>query len=76
MQQEYANKLLALQATAKSDETYLSLLAEYRASDAPFLRALEEMAPPHRSAVMDYIAAVHAVNHRLLELALASGEKS
>lgn len=76
MKQQYAKKLLTLQELAKRDGYYLSLLAEYRAMDKAFLRALEEMAPAHRETIMDYMGAVHAINARLLELSLSSSKKS
>jgi hypothetical protein len=75
MNPQYTEKYLALQGRAMEDEYYLSLVEEYRFLDKKLLSALEEMAPIHRDAVMDYLGAVHAANARMVELALVSGEK-
>ena len=76
MSQEYISNLMALQERAKADEYYLSLLREYRQLDKTLLHALEEMAPAHRNAVMDYLGSLNALNARLLELSLSSQGKS
>jgi hypothetical protein len=68
-------RILALQDVAKADKDYLKLLAEYRVLDGQLVKALEEMAPHHRDAVMDYLGTVHAINEKMVELALVLGEK-
>ena len=68
-------RMLALQDVAKGDERYLALLDEYRILDKRLLEVLEEMASEHRDAVMDYLGSVHAINERMVELALTLGEK-
>ena len=68
-------KMLALQDTAMADAAYLALLGEYRILDKRLLKAMEEMEPVHRDAVMDYLGAVHAINERMVELALTLDEK-
>ena len=76
MDKEYITKYLAVYDRAGEDEYYLSLQEELAAANPRMLRALEEMAPAHRDAVMDYLGAVHAINARLLELSLCIAEKS
>jgi hypothetical protein len=70
-----AKRMLALQEAAKADEEYWELLAEYRILDGQLVNALEEMSADHRDAVMDYLGAVHAINRRMVELALTLNEK-
>lgn len=70
------NKYLTLQEQARGDEYYLSLLEEYRVLDQKLVAALEEMAPAHRDIVMDYLGCVFALQQRMLELSIASCEKS
>ena len=75
MDKELVKKMLALQDRAKTDAAYLALLNEYRILDKRLLKVLEEMAPVHRDAVMDYLGSVHAINERMVELALTLDEK-
>ena len=76
MDKEYITKYLAVYDRAREDEYYLSLQEELDAVNPRMLRALEEMAPVHRDAVLDYLGAVFAANDRLLELSLAAVKKS
>ena len=76
MQKDFTTKYLDLYDRAGKDECYRTIMEEVRSADAGLLRALEEMAPVHRDAVMDYLGAVHAANARLLELSLLADEKS
>lgn len=76
MDKEYITKYLAVYDRAREDEYYLSLQEELDAVNPRMLRALEEMAPVHRDAVLDYLGAVFAANARLLELSLAAVKKS
>ena len=75
MDRVLVKRILALQDVAKGDERYLALLDEYRILDKRRLEVLEEMASEHRDAVMDYLGSVHAINERMVELALTLGEK-
>ena len=68
-------RVLALQDAAKADAGYLALMDEYRILDKRLLSALEEMAPDHRDAVMDYLGSVHTINEKMVELALTLDEK-
>ena len=76
MDKEFITKYLAVYDRAGEDEYYLSLMKELEAVNPRMLRALEEMAPEHRDAVLDYLGAVFASNARLLELSCVSAEKS
>lgn len=76
MNSKVVNKYLALQEQAMGDGEYRSLVEEYRMVDGPLLRALEEMPPEHRDAVLDYLGVVFSAHHRMLELALCMGEKT
>ena len=76
MNRKYIGKYLAVYDRAREDECYRSLLAELKVVNSRMLKALEEMAPPHRDAVMDYLGVVHAASARLLELSLCIAEKS
>ena len=73
---ELAERLLALCDTAMTDAQYCSLLAEYRGMEPQLLEALEKMAPEHRGIVVDFLGVVHAINGRMLDLALTMDEKS
>lgn len=76
MNKEFTTKYLSLYDRAGEDAQYRTVMEEVRAADVRLLRALEEMPPDHRNAVMDYLGAVHEANRRLLELALRYDEKS
>lgn len=76
MNKELIIEYLAVYDRAGEDEYYLSLQEELAAANPRMLRALEEMAPAHRDAVVDYLGAVFAANARLLELSLAAVKKS
>ena len=76
MKKETIERYLAVYDRAKEDPNYLSLLEELRAADSRLLDAFEKMAPEHRDTVMDYLGVVHAINARMLELALLPAEKS
>ena len=75
MDRVLVKRILALQDVAKGDERYLALLDEYRILDKRLLEVLEKMASEHRDAVKDYLGSVHAINERMVELALTLGEK-
>lgn len=75
MDRVLVKRILALHDVAKGDERYLALLGEYRILDKRLLKAMEEMEPVHRDVVMDYLGAVHAINERMVELALALDKK-
>lgn len=75
MKPKTVEKMLMMQEKALKDERYLTLLGEYRILDKRLLKLMEEMEPEHRDMVMDYLGAVHAINERMLELALTLDEK-
>jgi hypothetical protein len=75
MKQNIVNEYLALYERAGMDEQYRAVLEELRRADGKLLRALEEMAPRHRDAVMDYLGIAQEANRLLLTFALRSGEK-
>ena len=76
MNKELIIEYLAVYDRAREDEYYLSLQEELAAANPRMLRALEEMAPVHRDAVLDYLGVVFAANAKLLELSLLVAEKS
>ena len=76
MQKEYTTKYLAVYDRAKEDEYYHTLTEELQAVNPRMLSALEEMAPQHRDAVVDYLGAVFASHARLLEISLLIAKKS
>lgn len=74
MNQEAAKRIVAVQDAALVDEEYQNLLVEHEVLSPRFLRALEEMEPRHRDAVMDYMGLGIAMHLRLLEMACLWGE--
>ena len=74
MNQEAAKRIVAVQDAALVDEEYQNLLEEHEVLSPRFLRALEEMEPRHRDAVMDYMGLGIAMHLRLLEMACLWGE--
>ena len=76
MDEEFITKYLDLYDRAGEDPYYHSLMEELAAANPRILRALEEMAPVHRDAVLNYLGVVFAANAKLLELSLLVAEKS
>lgn len=76
MDEEFITKYLDLYDRAGEDPYYHSLMEELAAANPRMLRALEEMAPVHRDAVLNYLGVVFAANAKLLELSLLVAEKS
>ena len=70
MNQETGKKIIQIQKAALEDKFYQELLAEYEPISQRFVRAMEEMAPEHRSALEDYFGVTGAMHLRLLEMAI------